>query len=341
MARTDDDDDYLADVIAEARRSDNARIVSGIKRKRSPAAPSPVVPVSAKSRLAEGLSTAIGESNRGYALLRKSGWTPGQGTGKDGTGRTEPVSVDTGVSGRAGIGLVAPAQLQCKAPAAITRREDFAASSDDWRALLVQRSKAVGAQHTLRAACRQLHALSLALKDVLVASETVRHEGEEVLDRILSDPSGDVARDILSGAAAVRLPQQTGPPPPAGIHELARCERAPSADSRAVDLELKDGRAELGAPVPPPEQELSASTVTVFIQECTPDTAISPDAPAAVNDPAAVAAAYAAADPIGRLQTVLKRLRDAYCYCLFCGERFSTPEALAGACPGPSAADHD
>lgn len=46
----------------------------------------------------------IGESNRGYAMLAKMGWAPGDGLGADGEGRKEPIRVSMR-PGRTGLGL--------------------------------------------------------------------------------------------------------------------------------------------------------------------------------------------------------------------------------------------
>ena len=47
-----------------------------------------------KERLEEGLTTALGSSNKGFSMLQKMGYKPGTSLGKEGQGRLEPVSVD-------------------------------------------------------------------------------------------------------------------------------------------------------------------------------------------------------------------------------------------------------
>ena len=41
--------------------------------------------------LNEGLSTKINSENKGFKLLKSMGWQEGEGLGKEGAGRTEPV----------------------------------------------------------------------------------------------------------------------------------------------------------------------------------------------------------------------------------------------------------
>ncbi|XP_066353540.1 uncharacterized protein [Miscanthus floridulus] len=40
------------------------------------------------------------------------------------------------------------------------------------------------------------------------------------------------------------------------------------------------------------------------------------------------------------LQNILSKLRDRYQYCLYCGCKYESPEALAKECPGPDEDDH-
>ncbi|CAH1791413.1 unnamed protein product [Owenia fusiformis] len=55
----------------------------------------------------EGLNSAISSENKGFALLQKMGYKPGQAIGKQGQGRTEPVPVVLKLDGRGGLGKVA------------------------------------------------------------------------------------------------------------------------------------------------------------------------------------------------------------------------------------------
>lgn len=45
----------------------------------------------------------IGEANKGHAMLKRMGWTPGSGLGKYNQGRLEPVGIRR-ISGRTGLG---------------------------------------------------------------------------------------------------------------------------------------------------------------------------------------------------------------------------------------------
>lgn len=54
-------------------------------------------------RREEGLSMAIATENKGFAMLQKMGFKPGQGLGKSGEGRTEPLAVEIKAD-RGGLG---------------------------------------------------------------------------------------------------------------------------------------------------------------------------------------------------------------------------------------------
>ncbi|OAY63269.1 G patch domain-containing protein 11 isoform X2 [Ananas comosus] len=60
-------------------------------------------------RTVAGLDAAIPETNVGFKLLRRMGFSPGSALGKDGAGRAEPVALEIRRS-RAGIGAASPAE---------------------------------------------------------------------------------------------------------------------------------------------------------------------------------------------------------------------------------------
>ena len=51
--------------------------------------------------------------------------------------------------------------------------------------------------------------------------------------------------------------------------------------------------------------------------------------------------AWAARPAAERLDAVLQRLRERYCYCLYCGCRYDGTADMQQHCPGPSEADHE
>ncbi|XP_010516429.1 PREDICTED: G patch domain-containing protein 11-like isoform X2 [Camelina sativa] len=57
--------------------------------------------------LARIVDTPIGESNKGFQLLKQMGYKPGSALGKEGSGRSEPVTIDIRRS-RAGVGREDP-----------------------------------------------------------------------------------------------------------------------------------------------------------------------------------------------------------------------------------------
>uniref|UniRef100_A0A2P2I8Y9 G patch domain-containing protein 11 n=2 Tax=Hirondellea gigas TaxID=1518452 RepID=A0A2P2I8Y9_9CRUS len=60
--------------------------------------------VTQKMRMDEGLSTAIGAENKGFAMLQKMGYKPGTSLGKEGSGRLEPIRMELKFD-RGGLGL--------------------------------------------------------------------------------------------------------------------------------------------------------------------------------------------------------------------------------------------
>ncbi|KAJ3146592.1 hypothetical protein HK101_002302 [Irineochytrium annulatum] len=52
-------------------------------------------------------------------------------------------------------------------------------------------------------------------------------------------------------------------------------------------------------------------------------------------------AAFEAMEPEDQLRSATKYLREAYFYCLWCGDRFKDAKELAELCPGPWRDDHD
>jgi hypothetical protein len=51
--------------------------------------------------------------------------------------------------------------------------------------------------------------------------------------------------------------------------------------------------------------------------------------------------AWQALPPVDQLASVLSRLRDRYCYCLYCGCRYDSDSDMQQHCPGRSEAEHE
>jgi hypothetical protein len=57
-----------------------------------------------KEKLKQGLNTAIPSSNKGFALLSKMGFKPGQGIGNSQSAIKEPIKINLPTDGRLGLG---------------------------------------------------------------------------------------------------------------------------------------------------------------------------------------------------------------------------------------------
>ncbi|XP_067941869.1 G patch domain-containing protein 11-like [Watersipora subatra] len=79
------------------QRLQHKRYLEGQKNKQKP------TKVMEAEKREEGLSKSIDSNNKGFALLKKMGYKPGEGIGKSGEGRLEPVGIEL-KSNRGGLG---------------------------------------------------------------------------------------------------------------------------------------------------------------------------------------------------------------------------------------------
>ncbi|XP_077968141.1 G patch domain-containing protein 11-like isoform X2 [Styela clava] len=103
MADADEECDYMSDVFVSGSSDSRSSLLWGnharkheqekkkkdkdIKNKRKP-----LKMVEAETR-DKGLDTKLGNENKGFAMLQKMGYKPGEGLGKNKTGRVEPVPI--------------------------------------------------------------------------------------------------------------------------------------------------------------------------------------------------------------------------------------------------------
>nr|CAD7593487.1 unnamed protein product [Timema genevievae] len=73
-------------------------------------------------RREEGLSSALSNNNKGFALMQKMGYKPGSGIGKSGSGRVEPVTIALKTD-RQGIGRETALRRLAVEKAAIRQRQ--------------------------------------------------------------------------------------------------------------------------------------------------------------------------------------------------------------------------
>ncbi|XP_015592305.1 G patch domain-containing protein 11 [Cephus cinctus] len=84
----------------------------------------------------EGLSSAISSNNKGFEMLMKMGYKPGQGIGKRETGISEPISVDVKAN-RFGLGKNPKKKLTSKNKKPESKLEDL--NTDDFRGRIAQK----------------------------------------------------------------------------------------------------------------------------------------------------------------------------------------------------------
>lgn len=85
----------------------------------------------AEKRREEGLKTALPESNKGFALLKKMGYTPGTGVGKLETGTCDPVEIQV-KKDNFGLGLANELK---------EKKHQYKQSTEDYRKTLVKRQE--------------------------------------------------------------------------------------------------------------------------------------------------------------------------------------------------------
>lgn len=91
-------------------------------------------------RREEGLNEAIGDSNKGFALLQKMGYKPGMAIGKSGMGCVEPVPIAL-KSDRSGLGREAALkEIAAEKLAIMARQRARAVNTQDYRARLARKA---------------------------------------------------------------------------------------------------------------------------------------------------------------------------------------------------------
>lgn len=56
-----------------------------------------------RDQRARGLAQAIGAENKGFGMLMKMGFTPGQGLGKDSSGMSHPIAIEMKANGEGDV----------------------------------------------------------------------------------------------------------------------------------------------------------------------------------------------------------------------------------------------
>lgn len=91
-------------------------------------------------RREEGLSTAISENNKGFAMMAKLGYKPGQSLGQSTSGIAEPIEIKVR-AGRGGLGKrTAEEQLnEYRQRKSVAKETEWTEISDDFRQRVTQK----------------------------------------------------------------------------------------------------------------------------------------------------------------------------------------------------------
>lgn len=103
-------------------------------------------------QLNDGLNKKVGPDNKGFSLLTKMGYKPGQGLGVDAKGRADPVPVEI-LSGREGLGFASKKreQIELKRRAQLVRQLEV---QSEFRDIMAARFRHSRIQRQLEAARR-------------------------------------------------------------------------------------------------------------------------------------------------------------------------------------------
>ncbi|XP_012270973.1 G patch domain-containing protein 11 [Orussus abietinus] len=143
-----DDDDYMSDKFLQGmekcvapslvHRHTDKRQIEMMKKKVKLEAQmrekNKPVRVIEEEKREEGLSSAISSDNKGFAMLMKMGYKPGQGIGKTESGISEPIPVDVKAN-RLGLGKAVKKTKKCRNPDEKLNNLNM----DDFRVRMAQR----------------------------------------------------------------------------------------------------------------------------------------------------------------------------------------------------------
>ncbi|KAI8468044.1 MAG: G-patch domain-containing protein [Monoraphidium minutum] len=287
-------DEYSAQAAAEAAAADAARAARGRR-----AAPRP-----AAAARAEALAAPLPAENKGFALLSKMGYRPGQGLGRGQQGRAEPVPLVL-KSGRAGLG-VEEARAQRKREAEQRALEQAAK----------RQRHAAAAQHGFKGAQAEAFALRKLRRHAAQAAAACASLDERagVTDNPLLPSAADGAAAAAAAGEAGGGSEGQGGGDPAAAAAGRAARRGPGRSSGG------GGGGDEYAPEEAGEEEEAGGEGA---------------AGAAAADELGPEALRA------RLAALVEYLRASHGYCLFCGAVFQGAEDMAAHCPGPGEEDHD
>lgn len=258
-------------------------------------------------------------TRRGFKLLKAMGYSEGQRIGKSGTGLAEPIPLLL-KQDKLGLGAIS------KKAAARERQQ------------LRERQAEERATKEAAATEASLHDQRLQYQQRTVAAAAARRLEGQVRNAQQACETLDSAAGISWSALWAAPPcQDAAAAPAAGIAAagpadelLETCEPCNAAEAGAA---IRAGREE------------AADFAQLYARQAA--------APAAVQGSAGDGGAeevqrrereldsWHALARAEQLAALVSRLRDAYCYCIYCGCRYDNAADMQQHCPGPAEDDHD
>jgi hypothetical protein len=246
-------------------------------------------------------------------MLSAMGYQQGQRIGKSGTGLAEPLPVLV-KQDKLGLGAVSKKaaareqQLQRQREAEQRARADAAAAEAD--------------RTGLRLGYQQRTAAAMAAR---------RLEGQ-------LRKAQRVCETLDTGAGITRCVMWSAPPTEAAAAASAVAMAAAAAVDELLEEPELGHTAEAGAAVKASREEAADFAQTYERQSHDGQQQQQQQQP---DDQEGEWEAWQALPPAEQLSAVLGRLRQHYCYCLYCGCRYDSDLDMQQHCPGPTEADHE
>ncbi|KAI3427150.1 hypothetical protein D9Q98_007087 [Chlorella vulgaris] len=267
----------------------------------------------AADRRDQALSQPIGADNRGFKMLSAMGYQQGQRIGKSGTGLAEPLPVLV-KQDKLGLGAVSKKaaareqQLQRQREAEQRARAVAAAAEAD--------------RTGLRLGYQQRTAAAMAARRLEGQLRTAQR----------------VCETLDTGAGITCCVMWSAPPTEAAAAASAVAMAAAAAVDELLEEPELGHTAEAGAAVKASREEAAEFAQMYERQSHDGQQQQQQQQP---DDQEGEWEAWQALPPAEQLSAVLGRLRQHYCYCLYCGCRYDSDLDMQQHCPGPAEADHE
>ncbi|KAJ1269105.1 hypothetical protein BS78_07G184900 [Paspalum vaginatum] len=179
---------------------------------------------------------------------------------------------------------------------------------------------------------RTMAGLAEAIPESNVGFRMLKQMGYDPKSRAAAEPVGIEIRRSRAGLGAEPVVAPAPAPAPSQVEksqEAVERERR-RQDEMAVELRARKSTQWKGRRVVWDYRKAETALAQLENRE------VEPPAPEGEEKEEGVEEVITEAD----LHNILSKLRDQYQYCLYCGCKYESPEALASECPGPDEDDH-